>query len=122
MESGVNSFRDLIIWKRGLEIVKMTYEITKRFPKSETFGLASQMQRAAVSIPSNIAEGHIRSRTKEFLQFLRIALSSCAELETQAIIANDIGYLSTDQLDLFIDTVETEAKQIRSLSNKLTKS
>ena len=77
------------------------------------------MQRAAVSIPSNIAEGHIRAHTKEFLQFLRIALGSCAELETQAIIAKELNYISADQFQRFAELLENEAKQIRVLTKRL---
>ena len=74
MSNKIKSFRDLRIWSLGIEIVKLTYKMTSSFPLNEKFGLASQMQRAAVSIPSNIAEGNIRAHTKEYKQFLRIAL------------------------------------------------
>jgi len=79
----VRSFRDLDVWRLGLELVEVIYRCTATFPKSETFGLAAQMRRAAVSIPSNIAEGQARKSTKEFLQFISIALGSLAELDTQ---------------------------------------
>ena len=122
MNSGIKSFRDLNIWKQGIEIVKDIYKITQTFPKSERYGLCSQMQRAAVYIPSNIAEGHIRSKTKEFLYFLRIAISSCAELETQLVIALELGYISTDSYNAVLKTIVSESKQIRALSAKLSKS
>lgn len=122
MNSDIQSFRDLRIWSWGIDIVKKTYILTDRFPKKEMFGLASQMQRAAVSIPSNIAEGHIRSHTKEFVQFLHIALGSCAELETQAIIAFELGYISRIDLDEFIRDMDGEARQIRALIKKLSNS
>lgn len=84
------SYKDLIVWRRGIELVREIYSVTNKFPRNELYGLTSQMQRAAVSIPSNIAEGQQRKNLKEYLQFLRIALGSLAELETQMIIAKDI--------------------------------
>ncbi len=86
----IKSYKDLIVWQRGLEVVFEIYNITSLFPKSETYALSSQMRRAAVSIPSNIAEGRKRRTTKDFLQFLRIASGSVAELETQIIIAKKV--------------------------------
>jgi four helix bundle protein len=80
------SFKQLHVWQRSIQLVHAIYTITKNFPKSEVYSLASQMQRAAVSIPSNIAEGHRRNHKPEYLQFLGIALGSAAELETQVLI------------------------------------
>jgi four helix bundle protein len=82
------SYRDLEVWKRSIALVKDIYEATSQFPPAENFGLVQQIRRAAVSIPSNIAEGQFRNSPKEFRQFLFIALGSAAELETQLIIAN----------------------------------
>ncbi|HEX3144767.1 MAG TPA: four helix bundle protein [Pyrinomonadaceae bacterium] len=79
----IRSFRDLRVWQAGIDLVRSVYELTLNFPRSEVYGLASQMQRAAVSIPSNIAEGHARESTKEYLHHLSIAQASLAELETQ---------------------------------------
>ena len=90
----IKSFRDLRVWQAGIELVRIVYELTSRFPRSETYGLASQMRRAAVSIPSNIAEGHARESTKEYLQHLSIAQASLAELETQLEIARQLNYIS----------------------------
>ncbi len=83
----IKSFRELTVWQRGVELAKEIYHATRDFPPREVFGLQSQMCRAAVSIPSNIAEGHRRSTKKDFLHFLRIADGSAAELETQILIA-----------------------------------
>jgi four helix bundle protein len=83
----ISSYKDLEVWKKGIEIVDLVYEVTKRFPAEERFGLATHMQRTALSIPSNIAEGFARQHKKEYQQFCSIALGSCAELETQAIVA-----------------------------------
>src|SRR5258706_10696824 len=92
----VRSFRDLDVWRLGLELVEVIYRCTATFPKSETFGLAAQMRRAAVSIPSNIAEGQARKSTKEFLQFISIALGSLAELDTQLELTVRLNYQTED--------------------------
>lgn len=84
---------DLKVWQEALELVKMTYKISSSFPESENYGLKSQIRRAAVSIPSNIAEGAARTGSKEFLQFLSISRGSLSELETQLLIAKDLEYL-----------------------------
>lgn len=85
----VNSYKELIAYKKSYELAKIIYSITKMFPKEEIYGMSSQMRRSAVSIPSNIAEGYMRG-SKEYVQFLRIALGSCAELETQLALSRDI--------------------------------
>jgi len=90
--------KDLDIWKLEIELVEKVYEITAEFPKEEIYGLTNQMRRAAVSIPSNISEGAARSSKKEFIQFLYVALGSLAELETQAIISEKLGYLKNHPL------------------------
>ena len=90
--------KDLDIWKRSIQFVTEIYEITKNFPKGEMFGLTSQIRRAAISIPSNIAEGAARKNKLEFIQFLHIALGSYSELETQLIIAGNLKYLEYDKL------------------------
>ena len=86
----VQSYKELIVWQKGIELVKEIYKITEKFPKSEIYVLSSQIRRAAISIPSNIAEGYKRKGRNEFLQFLSIAEASSAELETQLIIAKDL--------------------------------
>ena len=90
--------KDLDVWKLSIDLVKDVYNITKTFPQSEIYGLTSQIRRCAVSIPSNIAEGSARSSNKEFIQFLYIALGSCAELETQLIISKEINVVSNFDL------------------------
>lgn len=89
-----HNFRKLMIWTEAIELVKETYSITKKFPKTETYSLISQIQRSAVSIPSNIAEGTSKSTNKHFLQYLETALGSAFEWETQLIIAFEINYIS----------------------------
>jgi four helix bundle protein len=90
--------KDLDVWKMGIDIVEKVYKITAGFPKEEQFGLTSQLRRAVVSIPSNIAEGAARSSKREYLQYLYISLSSLAEVETQLIIANRLKYLNDEDI------------------------
>ncbi len=112
----INSFRDLVIWQKGLEIAKEVYEITKSFPKEEIFGLTSQMRRSAVSISSNIAEGRGRSTRKDFAQFLHIAQGSLFELETQILLAKELYKI--DPKNLF-KIIEEEQKMISGMIKKL---
>ena len=97
MTKGVNNFKDLKIWKNAIELVKKVYTVSSKFPKEEMYGLTSQMRRSAISIPSNVAEGFRRQHNNEFKQFLYISLGSCAELETQTIIAGELGYIDRGQ-------------------------
>lgn len=90
----VTTYKDLLVWQRAMELVKELYLLTARFPKDELYGLVSQMQRAAVTIPSNIAEGYLRGHRKEYIQFLSISLSSAAELETQILICKSLNKFS----------------------------
>lgn len=117
----VSSFRDLVAWQRGMEIARFTYMFTQKFPADERFGLTSQMRRAAVSIPSNIAEGFARQSRPDFLRHLRIARGSLAELSTQLDIASDIGLAPGDPQ--FAELLAEEAKilggLIRSLERKV---
>ncbi|OGF02590.1 MAG: hypothetical protein A3J07_02105 [Candidatus Doudnabacteria bacterium RIFCSPLOWO2_02_FULL_49_13] len=85
----VNSFKELIVWQKAIKLVNEIYSATKQMPKTEMYGLVSQMQRAAVAIPSNIAEGYRRNHQREFIQFLGIAMGSAAELETQVVISKE---------------------------------
>lgn len=107
------------IWQKGIEVVKDIYILTKKLPKEELYGLTSQMRRSAVSIPSNIAEGFRRYHNKEYKQFLYIALGSCAELETQIIIANELNYINeTDRTEL-IEKIKYICRMTVKLINKL---
>lgn len=109
----MQTFRDLIVWQKAVELAKQTYILTSKFPPEERFGLASQMQRAAVSIPSNIAEGKLRGSSKEFSHFLRIAFGSGGELETQIEIAKRLPKTS----DLDFIPVETLLNEIMRMIN-----
>lgn len=113
------SFKDLVVWKIAIGMVKDIYELTQQFPPSEIYGLTNQIRRAAVSIPSNIAEGQGRNSIKEFRQFLAIALGSLAELETQLIIAMEIGYLTDTVLPELLMTIDRIRKMLRALAKSL---
>jgi four helix bundle protein len=93
-----NSHKDLILWQKALDLAVAVHEATAAFPKSEMFGLVSQIRRAAVSIPSNIAEGSARRSTREFIAFLHIARGSMAEVETQLLLAQRVGYVGNERL------------------------
>jgi four helix bundle protein len=93
-----NSHKDLILWQKALDLAVAVHELSAAFPKSEIFGLVSRIRRAAVSIPSNIAEGSARRTTREFIAFLHIARGSMAEVETQLLLAQRIGYVSNERL------------------------
>ena len=121
MEKDIKSFRDLMIWQRGINLVKEVYKETNNFPKEELYGLTNQIRRSAISIPSNISEGHIRQHRAEFRQYLSIALGSLAELETQILIARELNYIPNENSDNLIDQMGTLGKMIRGLMKKLTK-
>jgi len=96
--SVIKTYKELEIWQRGIQFVGQVYKFTKSFPKEELYGLTSQIRRAAISYPSNIAEGASRSSRKEFIQFLYVALGSLSEVETQLIIAENLSYLNAKDL------------------------
>lgn len=118
----IRNYKDLNIWKRSIELVKNIYEISNSFPKEELYVLTSQLRRTAISIPSNIAEGFSRFHNKEYRQFLYIALGSCAELETQMIIANYLKYLDDDRFNDIINESEVICKMISNLIKKINDS
>ncbi len=120
----INSYRDLEVWQKSRVLVAAVYKLTKTFPKEELYGLSSQLQRAAVSVPSNIAEGKSRRTTKEYMRFLDIAYGSVAEVETQLYIASDLGY-TTEQAILYLFNGYMEVGKmlnglIKSLDKKLS--
>jgi four helix bundle protein len=104
-----------------MDLVEAVYHLTSVFPKHETYGLTAQMQRAAVSVPSNIAEGHTREHRKEFLHHLSMAQASLAELQTHLEIATRLGYCSLKQRDALQDQCTSLARQLYSLRNALMK-
>ncbi len=118
----VQSYKDLEVWKLGIEMVDAVYEITSGFPKEERYGLTSQMQRASVSIPSNIAEGFARHYRKEYMQFCYMALGSCAELETQLIISQRRALVSNDDFNKISEQIDHESRMLMNLIKKLNPS
>jgi len=112
---------NLELWKRSLNFVTKVYKVTAKFPDVEKFGLISQMRRAAVSMPSNIAEGAARSSKKEFINFLHIAQGSAAELETQILISQNLAFISQPQVDSLLEELEEISKMIIGLQKSLRK-
>jgi len=113
MSEKLKTHKDLDVWRRSLDLVDVVYKATKEFPREELYGLTNQLRRAAVSVPSNIAEGAARGSKKEFIQFLHIALGSLSEVETQLIIALRLRYL--DNLDSIEEQIQTLRKLILGL-------
>ena len=114
----MSSYKELIVWQKSIQLVTDIYKLTKTFPKEEIYGLASQMQRAVVSIPSNIAEGNDRNSSKEFSQFLRIARGSLAELETQIIISEKLEYTNKGQITPILNSCYEIGRMIHGLLTK----
>ena len=115
----LNSYQDLLVWQKSVELCVEIYKLVKLLPKEEMYGLSDQMRRAVVSIPSNIAEGYTRNSTKEYLNFLSIANGSRTELETQLIICNKIGYLTEKDIEPAMQECEEIGKMISTLILKL---
>lgn len=95
----IQTYKDLIVWKKSIELVKLIYKSTNKFPKTETYSLVDQIRRAVVSIPSNIAEGYGRRSHKEYLQFYSIAYGSSLEVEAQLIISKELEYITESDFD-----------------------
>lgn len=117
----IRSFRDLRVWQAAMDLVEQIYRLTQAFPKHEIYGLASQMQRAAVSIPSNIAEGQTRGYTKEYLHHLAIARASLAELQTQLEIALRLKYCTLEHHGQLLEHTNQLGRQLSTLRNALSK-
>lgn len=110
----------MIAWQKGIRLCKVVYKMTEKFPKEEMYGLVSQMRRCAVSIPSNIAEGRNRGTRKDFAQFLRIALGSAAELETQIEIAKELSYVTDKECVEAYGLLDEVSKMVMSLIKKFS--
>lgn len=113
---GVNNYRDLKVWQMAMKLTEDIYRATASFPSRETYALANQLQRAAVSIPSNIAEGHARSSTKEYVRFISISHGSLAEAETQLELAHRLGYISEAVLDGLIEQTNEVGRMLHGLA------
>jgi len=111
----MTTHKDLNVWKKSMNLVILIYKLTSQFPKDELFGLASQMRRAAVSIPSNIAEGHGRNSDKELIRFLYISLGSASELETQLLLSSKLGFLDEESFSKLNDANNEVIKMIAAL-------
>lgn len=112
-------YRDLKVWQAAMRLAEEAYRLSARFPKHEVYGLASQLQRSAVSLPSNIAEGHGRNSRKEFNHFLGIALGSLAELETQLILAEHLDYLNEEEIGPALQNADEIGKMLKGLQKSL---
>ena len=115
----VSHFRELRVWQRGMDVVEAVYRVSVGFPKAELYGLTSQLRRAAVSVPSNIAEGHTRASTKEYLNHISIAQASLAEVETQIEIAVRLGYLPAGDSLPVLDVPAQLGRQLYALRDAL---
>jgi four helix bundle protein len=113
-------YRDLLVWQKAINLVAMIYTAAKHFPKNEMYGLTNQMQRCAVSIPSNIAEGHGRSSNNDFRRFLYISLGSLAELDTQLEIAKRISYIELEESKSIDEKISQIRKMLYGLVNSLS--
>ena len=116
----LHSFRDLTVWQKSMDLVVLTYKLSEKFPSEEKFGLTSQMRRAVVSIPSNIAEGRRRGTSKEYRQFLQISYGSGGELETQLEIALRLGYLSNSDYEKADALLHEVMRMLNALMSKIS--
>ena len=115
----LKSYRDLLVWQRAIELTVLVYRLSEGFPKREIYGLSSQLRRAAVSVPSNIAEGYGRGSRREYLQFLSIAQGSLKELETQIILAVRLAYVTSSQAERVLSESDVLGKMLGSLIRSL---
>ena len=116
----MSSYKGLIVWQKAFELTKLIYLVTRTFPKEETYGLISQLRRASVAIVSNIAEGYTRRGKKEFTQFLYISYGSGAELETQLLLAKELGFIREEDFSKVEKLLTEVMKILNTLLHKLT--
>ena len=119
MKRTLDSYQDLRVWQVGMTLVLDSYRVCARFPKCESYGLASQIQRAAVSVPANIAEGYGRSHRGDYLRYLSVANGSLKEWETEMLIAGQLGYVPNDEMRTLMLSASELGRMLRSLSAKL---
>jgi len=115
----IASYRDLLVWQKGMDLVVRSYELSKRFPPSETYGLAAQIQRSAVSVPANIAEGHGRRHLGDYLHHLSVANGSLKELETHFLIAKRLGLLKVEDVESVLAMSEELGRMLAGLGRAL---
>ncbi len=118
--SKVRYYRDLLVWQKAIRLARLVYKVSEHLPSSEKFGLITQVRRAAVSVPSNIAEGQERNTTGEFIQFLSIAEGSLAELDTQLFLAIELGFLGSSESSEAFDQIVEIRKMLQTLKRRLT--
>lgn len=114
------NYKNLIVWQKSISLVKQIYQLTANFPSEEKFGLVSQMRRAVVSIPSNIAEGQARRTTGDYVRFVSTSEGSLAELETQLIISAELGFCSEDETKIIFSLMTEIRKMLNALRRSLT--
>ena len=119
MNSSPRSYKDLLVWQKGIALAKIVYRLTQRYPREEKFGLVAQMRRAAVSIPSNLAEGQARRTTGEFVQFISHAEGSVAELDTQLILSIELNFCSGATSEPAFQLITELRKMLNVLRRKL---
>ena len=114
-----SSYKDLIVWQKGISLAKLVYDLTRRFPSEKKFGIVAQMRRAAISIPSNIAEGQARHTTGEFIQFISHAEGSVAELDTQLILSIELKFCSSAAAEPGFGLISEIRRMLNALRRKL---
>lgn len=119
MSGSIKTFRDLLVWRKSMAMVSEVYRLSKRFPRDELYGLTSQMRRCAVSIPSNVAEGYGRQSTNDYVRFLRMAMGSLYELQTQIEIAANLEYAPSTAAETIHESVREIERMMSSLLKKL---
>src|SRR5881398_89899 len=118
-KNSTRSYKDLIVWQKGIALAKLIYQLTKKFPSEEKFGLVAQMRRAAVSVPSNVAEGQARHTTGEFIQFISHAEGSLAELDTQLILSIELRFARAENADVTSELISELRRMLNALRRKL---
>ena len=119
-QNTTRSYRDLVVWQKGIELAKLIYPLSAHFPSDERFGLISQIRRASVSVPSNIAEGQARHTTGEFVQFISHAEGSVAEVDTQLVIAVELDFVNQKQAEPCFEIISEERRMLNALRRRLT--
>ena len=120
MSGKIDSYRDLIVWQKAMDLAEQTYFVSKRFPREEQFALTSQVRRAAASVPANIAEGYGRQTRPAYVSFLRIAQGSLKELETHLILATRVGLAEPTDMEPLLNQADEVGRMLRALISKLT--
>jgi four helix bundle protein len=115
----LKTYKELVVWQKAFRLCTRAYELSRQFPGDERFGLTAQVRRAAASVPSNIAEGYNRGATREYVRFLWIANASLAELETQLMLAAEMGFAGSEEVSLLLEAVEEIERMLRALIRSL---